>query len=283
MCFTKEISAGLGTLGAIMTLDQIRRYRKGDYPYPTTIIVYLLYTVMEWFQYVQHLHGFAQCDDINTKLTLVAHVLIWIQPIALNLHSFYYCKDNERILFRFTMFCTCLTFCVSSYALYVGYLQSLTNSFPSTEENIHNLGPQMCTVEDGPHFSWYFPYDSLQGYRPMGYSWTVFAVLPHFFRRNSIDSHDWFGHGPAYGVCILAGWIVTYFLVGSFGSPHWSMWCLHSVTYLVTPYIVWYFFVPFFPRSWFDSPIHGKEKAVVIDVSNKDDDEADDTDLNTTK
>jgi len=241
-----------------MTLDQIRRYyfrKPGQYPFPTHIFVYALYSIMEWFQYVQHLHGFASCDDTNTKLTLIAHILIWIQPIVLNLHSFYYCKDNERILFRFTMFCTCLTFCISSLSLYIGYMQSLTGSFPSTNEKLNNIGPQLCTIEEGIHFSWYFPYDSLQGYRPMGYIWLLLAVGPHLFRGDTkIDPNDWLGQGPLYGLVILSGWLVTWSIIG-LGSQNWSLWCVHSVTYLITPYVIWDVLVPLgiVPEKWIGS------------------------------
>lgn len=188
MCFTREISGGFGALGAIMTIDQIRRYQKGESRHPTQIFVYLLYTVMETFQFIQHLHGFDSCDATNAGLTLFGHFLIWAQPIILNLHSYYYCSNRDRILFRYSLFTSCFALCFSSFALYIGYQKSLTGSFPMTQETLNNVGPQLCTMQgpDDLHFSWYFPYDALLGYRPLGFAWGILAVMPHFFTRDHV-------------------------------------------------------------------------------------------------
>lgn len=249
MCWSREASAIFGTLGLIVTIDSIRMYRKGTIKHVTPIFVYGLYTTMEWFQFIQYQVGFETCNASNSFLTLIAHILIWIQPIILNLHSLNVCNEKDKSLMRYSTFLAILAFVVSSYALSIGYQQSLKGTFPTTNERIHNLGSELCTKEDGIHFSWFFPYDSLDGYRPMGFTWITVATLPHFFRSGGLDRNDWFGSGKAYGSVILLGWFVTRWMVGSFFHAHWSFWCLHSVSYCFAPYFVWYIIDPIFKLS----------------------------------
>jgi hypothetical protein len=189
--------------------------------------------------------GFATCDARNSFMTLIAHILVWIQPIILNLHSLNSCEAKDKSLMRFSTFLAVLAFVVSSWSLWIGYHQSLVGIFPTTNEKIHNLGAELCTKADDMHFSWFFPYDALEGYRPMGFTWITVATLPHFFRSASpLNPEDWFGNGPAYGTVVLAGWFVTRWIVGSFYHAHWSFWCLHSITYCLAPYVFWYVIWP---------------------------------------
>jgi hypothetical protein len=142
-------------------------------------------------------------------------------------------NSKNRGLVRYALFSSVLLFVTSSYALWIGYNKSKKGEFPAHEE-IHNLGSELCTKATDIHFSWFFPYDALQGYRPMGFAWMLVATLPHFFREDSFRMDDWFGNGQLYGIFIILGWFVTVSFVG-IGSPNWSFWCLHSVTYLIVP------------------------------------------------
>jgi hypothetical protein len=85
------------------------------------------------------------------------------------------------------MFASILMACVSSYSLYVGYQKAQLGLFPENPEQIHNVGKELCTKHNDLHFSWYFPYDSLHGYRPMGFVWLLIAAFPHFFREDEIN------------------------------------------------------------------------------------------------
>jgi len=253
MCWTKEVSLYLAILGTVFTLDQVRRYRAGNYKSISIILFYGLYTIMEWFQYIQHLHGFKSCDSTNTQLTTIAHFLIWLQPVVMNYHSYATCKKQDKSLFKYTIFATIVAMTVSTISLYIGYQKSLKGLFPKSEEDLCNIGPVLCTKPDHIHFSWFFPYDSLSGYRPHGFTWIIFAVGPHLFKNGKINVHDWFGLGYVYSFFIILGWFVSAYVVGSFSSPLWSFWCVHSITYTIVPYIFWYIVYPFFPKSWTDS------------------------------
>jgi hypothetical protein len=151
--------------------------------------------------------GFEKCDEKNEFMTLIAHILIWIQPIALNFHSFMYTK-NDKPLMRYALFGSIAAAVTSSYALYVGYFNAKAGLFASTNERIHNLGPELCTKATDIHFSWYFPYDALDGYSkkkkllhlgPMGFAWILLAGFPHLFRTDEYTLDDWFCSGPLYG------------------------------------------------------------------------------------
>jgi hypothetical protein len=86
MCWTKQVSLTLGTLGVIMTVDNFKRWKDGKINSISSVLVYALYTVMELFQYTQYVVGFETCNQTNEYLTLFAHVLLWIQPVFFNLN-----------------------------------------------------------------------------------------------------------------------------------------------------------------------------------------------------
>eukprot|EP01080_Neovahlkampfia_damariscottae_P004084 gene4084-7373_t len=198
MCWSKEVSLGLGLCGVVMTLDQLRRWKNGQHKSISVVLVYFLYSFMELFQFTQYMVGFETCDQKNEYMTLIAHILIWIQPICLNYHSFAYTKKNKPLM-RFALFGSIAAAITSSYALYLGYYASKAGLYVSTNERIHNIGPELCTKATDIHFSWFFPYDSLDGYRPMGFVWILLAAFPHLFRTDEYTLDDWFVSGPLYG------------------------------------------------------------------------------------
>lgn len=75
-----------------MSFDIYRREANAQIK-PWTLSFYLLYTSMELLQFFQYLTGLAstneQCDKvaftgINSWLTFIAHILVWLQPIVHN-------------------------------------------------------------------------------------------------------------------------------------------------------------------------------------------------------
>jgi len=253
MCWNKEISLTLEILGTFCTLDQYTRYKSGNFKYFSTVLIYALYTSMEWFQFSQHVHGFEGCDSMNEKLTLLAHFLLWIQPITINFHAYSCCKKQDKSLYKYAVFACFVAGIVSTISLYIGYQKSIKGIFPLSQEDLNNVGNQLCTKKDHIHFSWYFPYDSLQGYRPLGFTWIILAGFPNFFMNGKLNAKNWFGTGWLFGVFCLMGWLVAAYFVGSFSSPLWSFWCLTSFFYLIVPYIYWLFIHPFAPKSWFEN------------------------------
>jgi hypothetical protein len=83
MCWTKQVSLTLGCLGVVMTFDNYRRWKAGQITSIASVLVYALYTTMELFQYTQYVVGFETCNRSNEFLTLIAHILVWIQPVNL--------------------------------------------------------------------------------------------------------------------------------------------------------------------------------------------------------
>jgi hypothetical protein len=53
MCWSREVSLGLGLLGSLMTLDNFRRWKNGEIKYISSVLVYALYSTMELFQFAQ--------------------------------------------------------------------------------------------------------------------------------------------------------------------------------------------------------------------------------------
>jgi len=102
-------------------------------------------------------------------------------------------------------------------------------------------------------FLGFFPYDSLQGYRPLGFDWLLIATIPHFFGTDTkLNRKNWFAFSWIFGLHAIAGWIVAALILRTLSSPLWSYWCLTSMVYLISPYFIWYFIAPFLPESFFE-------------------------------
>ena len=230
---------------------------------------------MESLQFLQYYFGLTDsCNtDSNKYLTIVAHLLIWGQPISHN----YYCLRNTlkgKTLYRFTLVACYICLIVSSISLFMGYYglgghtmatnnQSAHSLLQSTGQDtsnleitpnaygteaklfgvpLQNIGTSMCSYQGPNHLYWMFPYHSLYGYAPHWFTWLLLTVLPHFFRYQGSD--DWFMSGKILGVGLFSGWLLSVAISVNFGVFHeiWSYWCLESVPYLTLPYlyrIIW--------------------------------------------
>nr|CAG4715500.1 unnamed protein product [Naegleria fowleri] len=289
MCWSMKSSFFFSCLGLVMTLDQVRRFMQVAVPSKaqssssfynfkkaalfSQILLYGTYFLMESLQFAQYYFGLIDSchTPSNQILTVVAHLLIWGQPLAHN----YWCLKNTlkgKNLYRFTLVASLLCLIVSSISLYMGYyglmghfpkatnfseraderkrlIESRTTTWDAygTESSINgvplqNIGTSMCSYQGPNHLYWMFPYHQLYGYAPHWFTWLLITVLPHFFRYQPVD--DWFMSNYIMGFGLFSGWVLSVIVSLSFGVFHeiWSYWCLESVPYLVLPYlyrIVW--------------------------------------------
>lgn len=110
-----------------MTLDQVRRMHNIQQKEHrgrmfSQVLLYLSYTLMELLQFMQYVFGIeGTCGTShNVILTILAHVLIWTQPIAHN----YWCLKNTRkgrSAMRYALFSSFVTFLVATISLLLGY------------------------------------------------------------------------------------------------------------------------------------------------------------------
>ncbi|KAG2381474.1 hypothetical protein C9374_006463 [Naegleria lovaniensis] len=282
MCWSMKSSFLFSCLGLVMTLDQVRRFLQlvpsksqssNMYKFKkaalfSQILLYLTYFLMESLQFTQYYFGLTDsCHTQSNKiLTIMAHVLIWGQPLAQN----YWCLKNTlkgKTLYRFTLVASFLCLIVSSISLYLGYngmmghpeatnisaqassssKLEITSDAYGTESQVNhvplqNIGTSLCSYQGPNHLYWMFPYHQLYGYAPHWFTWLLITVLPHFFRYQPVD--DWFMSNYIMGFGIFSGWVLSVIISLNFGVFHeiWSYWCLESVPYLVLPYlyrIIW--------------------------------------------
>ncbi|KAG2389274.1 hypothetical protein C9374_013834 [Naegleria lovaniensis] len=256
MCWSLTASMCFTMLGAIMTTDQIRRtltipkeLRDRSY---SQVLFFLAYTAMEFLQFLQYCFGIeGTCGSTsNVTLSIVAHFLIWTQPIVHN----YWCLKNTakgRKLFRYALCCSILTLVVATVCLIMGYFHVggfgvSTNGFDpvnGTPGNIlgieiQNVNSKLCSMQGPNHLYWMFPYHPLWGHGISWYVWILLAGFPHFFRY-SVKDNDFFGKSWVMGSAVVGGWLVALvvsLMIGTFHETP-SYWCLISVPCLALPYI----------------------------------------------
>ena len=111
-----------------MTLDQVIRALKVKKEWRarsiSQVLMYLAYTLMELLQFLQYWFGIeGTCGTTqNLTLSIVAHFLIWTQPIVHN----YWCLHNTahgRSLFCYALTCSFITLIVATVSLTMGYFQ----------------------------------------------------------------------------------------------------------------------------------------------------------------
>jgi len=239
-----------------MTLDQVRRMlkiekREWRQRAFSQVLMYFAYTMMEFLQFLQYWYGIeGTCGSTsNITLSIVAHFLIWTQPIVHN----YWCLKNTakgRSLFRYALACSFFTLFLATVSLIMGYFHvggfGLVDNDVTPEGTpgnvlgieIQNVNSKLCSMQGPNHLYWMFPYHPLWGHGISWYTWVVCAAFPHFFRY-SIPNNDFFGQSWLTGSAVIGGWLVALIVTLTIGNFHEtpSYWCLISVPCLVIPYL----------------------------------------------
>lgn len=236
MCWSEQASLSMTILGVVVTLlVHFRNYRPGHNKYD--FLIPLFYTIMEGFQYLQHVVGFETCDETNTKLTIVAFYLVWFQPVVWNFWALKVSDGSTKQLFRCTTFISLVAVLFSTIGLIVGMNRE---HFPQTEEFLLQLGSKTCTYPSRTHFYWLFSVDSLAGFRPHWFTFLSLLSIPQLFRKN--EGYHWWGPGWAATFIQIAGFFFGGWYFGDlntiggnltfsaiFTHPIASGWCAFSV------------------------------------------------------
>ena len=213
MCWTEEASLAMTIFGVFVTvLVFFRNYRPGHEN--VDVLIPLFYTVMEGFQYLQHVVGFETCDATNTQLTVVGFYLIWFQPVVWNYWGLKVSAPESKRLFRCTLTLSLLAVLFATIGLIVGFVKG---RLPHTEEFLLQLGEVTCTHPSDKHFYWLFNVDALAGFRPHWFTFLSLLCVPHFFRVNR-KQHWW---GP--------GWVCVVVQLGGFFFGGWYFGDMNSI------------------------------------------------------
>jgi len=211
MCWTKEASLVMTLFGVFVTgLVHFRNYRPAHHK--VDVIIPLFYTIMEAFQYLQHVVGFETCDSTNTQLTVVGFYLIWLQPVVWNYWGLVVSSDDSKRLFRCTLTMSIVSLLFSTAGLIVGFMKG---RYTYTEEFLLQLGEVTCTHPSDKHFYWLFNVDALVGFRPHWFTFLSLLTIPQLFRKNK--AQHWWGPGWVAAFVHLFGF---FFGGWYFGDPN---------------------------------------------------------------
>ena len=211
MCWNAYVSAAAGLCHLLTILIVIT---KPNVKYRRSYLLFLsFYFIMELFQTIQHVTFVDDtCTKWNIFTTIIAYILIWIQP-SLFYKIYSLAVHPSRILLRLTT----ITFIVAMLSLFVGFTSTPTYSLPN-----NNYGNRTCTNHDSNgHLEWIFALKSIQ-YSPTYYvyllligviSWEfpfeLFMTLTLGWWMALIISLFWVGLTPA----LASVWCVTSFMV----------------------------------------------------------------------
>lgn len=181
------------------------------------------YLAMELFQTIQWLFGkvypnvltgIKNCDKINVGFTVVAYVLIWLQPVLYSYIGYRTVQTNGFIknYFYFTIFLFFYSMAILIAGFYFPHSYSVTNSI---------FGLSTCTNEGGSgHLVWRFKPSSID-YAPNNLMYLVLCGIS-FMMYDRIQIK-----------IISYGWMLSLVMTGIILRPHLlelsSSWCLMSI------------------------------------------------------
>jgi hypothetical protein len=193
---------------------------------PKYWIEYLLfggfYTIMEGFQTLQWLFGQVQefnltgannCSTINTNFTIVAHILIWLQPI---LFSYIGYRTSNKRIFRVLFTINLIIFFYSLIVIYKGFHNPV---FYSIENSI--FGTSTCTNAGSKgHLVWKIKPNSVD-------------YFPNYLMYLTMCSLSFFLYSDKDVRIIGWGWLLALLVTKIILNPTTlevaSTWCLLSI------------------------------------------------------
>ncbi|BCS82678.1 hypothetical protein QLL95_gp0189 [Cotonvirus japonicus] len=220
MCWNYEVSFGFSILYLIINSYYV--IRKPAY-WKEYFLFGMFYFVMEAFQTLQWLYGnvydnnlfgIDKCDTINANFTIVAHVLIWLQPILFSYIG--YRTSHNKIFFMRFLFLNCFVLVFSLIILYAGF--NMPNCFVA-ENSIYGLST--CTNKGiTGHLVWRYKPKLLE-YFPNYLMYVTSCVLSFvMYDKREIQN---------IGIGWLLSLIATKFILQPSLLETASSWCLLSI------------------------------------------------------
>lgn len=212
MCWSIQVTV----LFLILHLLQAELVRRLNPRYKPTFLVFIyFYAFMELLQLSQWLMGSVNsCTQINKFFTIIAYLLIWLQPVMFSLFGIVQTNKFQYYLYSFFM---------SIFALLIACLNmflSYYNNYAVLISSGSNFANETCTyVGQYGHLLWKFPIYSLD-------------IQPSYFVYITIILLCILKYPRAIQLTLGLGWFVTllvsiYMVKGSAELP--SFWCLLSV------------------------------------------------------
>ena len=180
----------------------------------------LFYFVMEVLQAVEWFVGVdsnmsRSCSSTNTFLTIIAYLLIWLQPV---LFASFSCKHDNRFVWYYSLY----TLAVAVVNLILGFGEKDIGLRSMSQNEKNNYGEHTCTYRgDQNHLVWKFAVPSFN-YLPTHYVYHSLILLTFIFHYDRVLQST-----------VALGWMSTFFVslwfVGTVNAELTSYWCLLSI------------------------------------------------------
>jgi hypothetical protein len=217
MCWSLEVSLAFASVHLI-SAAYVAWHRP---PHSRQFLYFIFfYFAMEMLQSLQWLIGVEtrlnhSCSKSNTFLTIIAYILIWLQPVMFA--SFSNKRDSH-----FVWYYSLYTLVIAMVNLILGFSEKAIGlEFMSRNEKT-NYGEQTCTyLGEYNHLVWKFAVPSFN-YQPTHYVYHSIILLTFILHFNRILQ-----------LTIGVGWMTTFFVslwaIGSVNAELTSYWCLLSI------------------------------------------------------
>lgn len=173
MCYSQTMSLGLALMGVGAYL-----LTKNKHPHEAMVIAF--YTSMEILQTIQY-NYIDQCSTFENKfLTIVAHILVSVQPSLWNLYRFKTNKKNKEIFAAFFWLGVIFGIFYSVRLLFGMFDPKAI--FPTDEMNV---SPILCTKQCLSHLCWMLPYVSFRGLEPNYFMYLAIWFFPTFYEDSN--------------------------------------------------------------------------------------------------
>ena len=220
MCWNYQVSLAFSGL---FLLINYYYYTKKPLYWKEYLLFGMFYFTMEAFQtlhwlfgnvHANTLTGVNYCEPINQYFTVVAHILIWLQPVLFSIIG-YRTSSNKRFFKLFTL----VNLFVLIYSLYSLYAGSKRPDYYSIDDSI--FGNTTCTNRgDTGHLVWRFKPNSID-YFPNYLMYIVMCSLS-FLMYDKMET-------KIIGVGWISALIVTKIVLWPSLIEMASSWCLLSI------------------------------------------------------
>ena len=217
MCWSLEVSlafAGAHLLSAVYVAWHRPPHARCFLYFISFYLAMELLQALEWFVGVGS-HLDRSCSKANTFLTVIAYMLIWLQPVMFA--SFSTKRDN-----RFVWYYSLCTLVFAMLNLFLGFGEKAGGLKLMSQSEKTNYGQQTCTYKgEQHHLVWKFAVASFND-QPTHYVYVSIIVLTFLLHYDRILQ-----------LTIGLGWTITFFVsvwaIGGVNAELTSYWCLLSV------------------------------------------------------
>ncbi|AHH01804.1 hypothetical protein pv_237 [Pithovirus sibericum] len=215
MCFSLPVSLFLVVLGIVLASYHARKQRR------SLRDVILFYTLMELLQSSQQLFPEKCGETFNFWSTILAHILVVVQPLMWNLHRAAMYPDRKAI-FLFASLLSALWAVFYTLRL-IPSLMVFGPLRPRLDFSEIMVGQSVCTHFGPTHLYWVLPYFSYHGLEPNLFPYLLLWFVPALYEDSG-----------KMKITIWLSQIIFIQLISSIPHELPTIWCAYSIPFLIS-------------------------------------------------